>query len=106
MLLYAGFLHRLIRFDPRAMVGIYLRSAAVTLAALTPLGLVYLFWAGPATIALPTLLAAVGAGVGLWLATLVLVRHPALDDLVTVIAHLPYGHRLRPMLAGALARSA
>ena len=90
----------------RAMVAIYIRSAAVTLAALTPMGLVYVFWTGPATIALPTLMAAVGAGVGLWLAMLVLVRHPALDDLVTVIAHLPFGHRLRPLLAGAIARAA
>ena len=106
VLLYAGFLHRLIRFDMRAMVAIYIRSAAVTLAALTPMGLVYVFWTGPATIALPTLMAAVGAGVGLWLAMLVLVRHPALDDLVTVIAHLPFGHRLRPLLAGAIARAA
>ena len=106
VLLYAGFLHRLIGFNGREMIAIYLRSAAVTLAALAPMALVYIFWAGPATIALPTLLAATGAGVGLWLAMLVLVRHPALDDLVTVIAHLPFGHRLRPLLGSVLPRAA
>ena len=88
------------------MIAIYLRSAAVTIAALAPMALVYLFWASPASITLPTLMAAVSAGVALWLATLVLVRHPALDDLLTVVAHLPYGHRLRPLLSGTLARAA
>ena len=106
VMLYAGFLHRLIRFDARAMLGIYLRSAAVTLAALAPMALVYLFWAGPATISLPTLIAATGAGIALWTAMLVLVRHPALDDLVTVVGHLPFGGRLSPLLTCALARAA
>ena len=52
------------------------------------------------------LIAATGAGIALWAATLVLVRHPALDDLVTVVGHLPFGGRLSPLLTCALARAA
>ena len=81
-------------------------AGAVTLAALAPMALVYLFWVGPATIALPTLIAATGAGIALWAAMLVLVRHPALDDLITVVGHLPFGRHLRPLLTCALARAA
>ena len=105
VLLYACFLYRLVRFDIGEMIGIYLRSAAVTLAALTPMVLVYLFWASPATITLALLVPAVLSGVALWLGMLVLVRHPALDDLLSVAAHFPLGHHLRPLLGGSLAKA-
>jgi O-antigen/teichoic acid export membrane protein len=85
--LYAGFLHQLIGFDVRALLTIYAKSAAAALAALLPLAGVYAFWQGPATIALPVLFAAVGLGIGLWLAALVVVRHPALDDLLGMASH-------------------
>ena len=102
VLLYAGFLRRLIGFSPRELLSIYLRSAAVTLAALAPLALCYIFISGPATITLALLLPAVLTGVALWLAMLVVVKHPALDDLLSVAAHFPLGRHLRPLLASSL----
>ena len=96
--LYARFLDRLIGFDRRALFAIYGKSAAAALAALVPLAAVYVLWAGPATIALPVLIAAAGAGVVLWLAVLVALRHPALDDLLGIAEHLPFlGARLAPV---------
>ena len=96
--LYARFLDRLIGFDRRALFAIYGKSAAAALAALVPLAAVYVLWAGPATIALPVLIAAAGAGVVLWLAVLVALRHPALDDLLGIAEHLPFlGVRLAPV---------
>ena len=94
VLLYARFLHGLIGFDLRALLAIYLRSAAVTLAALAPLAATYAFWQGPSDIALPMLFAAVSTGGCLWLAALFALRHPALDDLFGLIEHLPLGHHL------------
>lgn len=97
VLLYAGFLYRLIGFDLAAMTRIYAKSGAATLAALAPLALAYMFVSGPATIALTTLLPAVALGIALWLAALVALRHPALDDLIGLAAHLPLGRYLRPL---------
>ncbi|HWU01972.1 MAG TPA: oligosaccharide flippase family protein [Novosphingobium sp.] len=95
--LYARFLHGLVGFDVRALLTIYAKSAAGAVAALAPLAGVYLCWVGPDAITMPVLLPAVGAGVGLWLAVLVLVRHPALDDLFAMAAHLPGGRVLAPL---------
>lgn len=97
LLLYARFLHRLIAFDARALVGIYVRSAVATLAALVPLALTYGFIVSPAEIGFIMLAAASGAGVLLWLASLALLRHPALDDLLGVAAHLPFIGRILPI---------
>ena len=96
--LYAGFLHSLVGFDVRALLAIYAKSAAGALAALAPLAAVYLFWLSPDQVGMPVLLPAVGVGVGLWMAVLVLVRHPALDDLLGLVAVLP-GLRRLPFLA-------
>ncbi|MDE8653163.1 oligosaccharide flippase family protein [Novosphingobium album (ex Liu et al. 2023)] len=87
--LYARFIHRLVGFDARALLAIYARSGAATLVAVTPLALAYLFWMPPATITFPVLLVAVALGVAGWFATLFIVRHPALDDLLGLAASLP-----------------
>ncbi len=93
--LYTRFLHGLVKFDLPALLRIYARSAAATLAALTPLALTYAFIAGPQVIGFLTLSAAVGAGVVLWFAALVLLRHPALSDLLGIAAHLPIARNFR-----------
>ena len=102
--LYARFLHGLVKYDIRSLLVIYAKSAAVTLAALTPLALTYLFYAGPALITLPVMIPAVATGVALWLAALVLVRHPALEDLFGLAVHLPFGRFIRPLANAVLAR--
>ena len=88
-LLYARFMYRLIGFDVRALLTIYAKSAIATLAALAPLCGVYLFWVGPAAIGFPLFLGAVALGVLLWLGAMVAVRHPAMDDLLGIAAHVP-----------------
>lgn len=100
-ILYARFMYRLIGFDVRALLAIYAKSGLATLAALAPLSAVYLFWVGPTHIGLPLLFGAVGAGVMLWLAAMVALRHPALEDLLGLAAHLP-GGRLLQRLIGAV----
>ena len=95
--LYARFLQRLVGYDVGQLMTIYARSAAGALAAITPLALTYMLWSGPETISIPVLIAAAGCGVILWLATLLAVRHPALDDLLGLAAHLPFGHLLAPL---------
>ncbi|NBC37318.1 oligosaccharide flippase family protein [Novosphingobium sp. FSY-8] len=102
--LYARFLQGLVGFDVRALLITYAKSGIATLAALAPLAAVYALWMGPRVITLPVLIPAVGAGIGLWLVTLVLIRHPALDDLFGLITHLPGGHRLRPLHQAITAR--
>jgi O-antigen/teichoic acid export membrane protein len=93
LLLYTRFMHGLVRFDARAMLGIYARSAAATLAAIAPLTLCYLFWAPPSQLNFGPLLGATVAGGLAWLAMLALLRHPALDDLLGLAASLPVGRR-------------
>lgn len=93
--LYARFLHRLVGFDTRGLIAIYGRSAVATIAATTPLGLTYLFWQPPSQIGLGPLALSVAAGGALWVASLFIVRHPALPDLLDLVAHLPLGTRIR-----------
>jgi O-antigen/teichoic acid export membrane protein len=101
--LYVRFLHGLLGYDVPALLRIYAKSGAATLAALVPLALTYAFWMGPGTITLPVMLPMALAGVALWAATLALVRHPALDDIFGLAAHLPIAKLVRP-LARAMGR--
>lgn len=100
LVIYARFMHGLIEFDIKALIGIYQRSLAATLAAITPLALVYGFWSGPASIGFLTLVLAVATGGLCWLVTLVLLRHPALDEILSMTAAFPI---LRPL--GAVIRA-
>ena len=95
--LYARFFHGLVRFDVAALLRIYARSAAVTAAAVAPLALVYLFWSPPGATDFATLAITGVAGGACWLAALVALRHPALDDLLALTDGLPLGRFLRPL---------
>jgi O-antigen/teichoic acid export membrane protein len=97
LLLYARFLHGLLQYDIGALLRIYAKSALATLAAVAPLALTYLLWAGPAVITLPALALAVVGGVALWLAALAALRHPAVDDLFGLAAHMPFGRYIEPL---------
>lgn len=88
-LLYFGFLKRIIGFDARALVAIYVRSALATLAALTPLALAYVLWSPPATMGFAPLVLAALAGGLCWLAALTLLRHPVLDELLGIARQVP-----------------
>ena len=79
--IYARLMHRLIGFGWSAMLGIYLKSAAVSLAAITPLVLAYAMWRPAAAMEFASLAALCGAGVLCWAIAMVAVRHPATDEL-------------------------
>ncbi len=79
--LYLGFMHRLVGFDMRGFVIAHAKSLGATLAAIAPLGATYLLWAGPGEIGFVALCLAVGLGVVCWLAAMLGLRHPAMDDL-------------------------
>lgn len=79
--IYANFLQQLIGFRWRAMLAIYVRSALATLAAIAPLLALYAFIQPPSQLDLPHMLAGTGAGIGLWVAALAALRHPAFDEI-------------------------
>jgi O-antigen/teichoic acid export membrane protein len=102
--LYIRFLHGLIGYEVGALLRIYFRSALATGMALVPLALTYDFWMSPADISLPVLAGAALSGVACWLLTLIAVRHPALDDLLGLLHHLPVTRLLPARLQASLLR--
>lgn len=85
ILLYARFMHQVVGFDVRALLGIYVRSALAAGAALVPLALAYALWLPPERIGLGALALACGMGVGLWLGALMLTGHPAWHDIAGLL---------------------
>lgn len=75
--MYLFLLHRLLRFDVKALFDIYLRSAIGTGAALMPLA-AYMQWNAKAEMGFGALLGCTVAGAILWLVVLHLIRHPAI----------------------------
>jgi O-antigen/teichoic acid export membrane protein len=98
LLLYARFIHGLVRFSLTGLFSIYLRSAIATIAAITPLALTYALWTTPDRIGFPTLCAATFAGGLCWLGSLVLLRHPALTEMLGIAESLPMVRPLGRML--------
>lgn len=76
-IIYAWMLRGLVALRWRDLIQVYARSAAVSLATIAPLFLVYEFVAGPEHITFWWLAGAAILGCCGWLATLYLVRHPA-----------------------------
>ena len=95
LLLYWRFMHGLVKFDAGDLARVYGQSAFVTLAAIAPLALTYLFVATPGAIGFATLSAAAVAGAIAWGVGMLAIRHPALDDLLGLVAALPFGRLAR-----------
>lgn len=93
LLLYAGLMHEVVRFDRRALFAVYAKSLAVTLAALAPPALVLA--RDPAIIGAPLFLAATTAGALCWLVALRLCDHPAWHEIIAITGRM---RRLRPAL--------
>lgn len=93
--LYFGFMHGLVRFDARALMAVYGKSALASLAAILPLALTYVWWAPPATITFAALVAAVALGGVCWLGMLALTRHPALGEILALAGAIPLRRRRR-----------
>ncbi|MFC3175402.1 oligosaccharide flippase family protein [Novosphingobium bradum] len=95
--LYARFMHQVVGFDVRALLGIHLRSAVATLAALAPMALAYRFWLPPERMGLVPLAVVSALGILAWLATLWLVRHPLREEIRHMAQRiLPAAGRLLP----------
>jgi O-antigen/teichoic acid export membrane protein len=94
--LYFRFMHRIVGFDRAALAMIYLRSGLATLAALAPLALIYALWAPPGAITLVQLALGSAAGVLCWLASLALLRHPVLGEILGLASAVPLIHRHIP----------
>lgn len=108
LMLYFGFMHRLVRFDLRAMLAIYVRSMAATMAAVAPLAAFIWLGDGPAATGFGTLALGAGLGVLAWLAALALTRHPALTDILAMAESVPPARppaRLLARIAGHPARA-
>jgi O-antigen/teichoic acid export membrane protein len=75
--MYTAFLRDLIGLRLLALLDIYWRSLAVSVAAVAPLLAVYALVAGPGEISFLWLAAAAATGSLAWLGALFLVRHPA-----------------------------
>lgn len=92
--IYARFMHGLIAFDIATLCVVYAKSAAATLAAITPLLLLFGWFVDRNTADLLVVALASAAGVGLWFAALFLVRHPATPEITAVLrqilAHIPF----------------
>lgn len=74
---YAGFMRGLVGFRWGAMIAVYARSAACTLATVAPLLLAYAVLTTPETIGFAMLAVLALAGCLCWAAMLFVVRHPA-----------------------------
>ena len=104
MLLYFPFMRVVVGFDLRSYFQTCLRSALATAAAVLPLALGYALVQPPSHFGFIGLVASAAAGAVLWLAAMVALRHPAMDDLrgIAVAALKTLGLRLPP--AARLAR--
>ncbi len=88
LLLYARLMDEVVRFDRRALFGIYAKSALASGAALAPLLMVYGLWQAPDAVGAPVLALATVLGAAAWLGCLCACRHPAFDDIVGLARHV------------------
>ena len=82
------FLHRIVRFSWTAWLAVQLRSAFVTVLAVTPALIFYRVWAGPGDAGFVQILASAGCGAALWLVGLWLIRHPVFTEGLAALAPL------------------
>ena len=83
---YAPFLREIVDLRWSALLKVWGKSLAGTLAAILPLLASYVWWAGPAEAGLGQLGLGVAAGVTCWLATLALIRHPLFGEITQLLA--------------------
>lgn len=88
MAIYIPFMQSMLGFSWRDLARVYTMSVAATLAAIAPLLLSYLLWRGPQEAGIGQALAGTVAGIACWLATLALVRHPLLQEILGMLGEL------------------
>jgi O-antigen/teichoic acid export membrane protein len=86
--LYARFIKQLVGFEWSALFWVYAKSMVATIAAIIPLLIGYWLWTTPLEMSFLMLLALSLTGVFCWLATLFAVKHPAADEIESIIRSL------------------
>ena len=94
-MIYAPFMQGMLGFRWRDLALIYLRSIAVTAAAVAPVLAGYQLWAPAASAGALQMLVTAGSGVLLWLAALRLAGHPLLGEITGLLGELLAGLRGR-----------
>lgn len=84
-MIYAPFLHKLVGFRWRIMVTVYIKSALLSAATITPLLLTYAFIASAPQIGFLGIIPAIVAGGIIWLGALFALRHPARGEVSDII---------------------
>lgn len=82
---YAPFLREIVDVSWRALLKVWGKSLAGTIAAIAPLLASYVWWAGPAEAGLGQIGLGVAAGVACWLATLALIRHSLFGEIMALL---------------------
>lgn len=96
--LYAGWLQRLVGFRWSGMLRIFGSSALVAIVTVLPALWAVTIWRTPATLGFgPLVLTAIASGFA-WIGAIVVLRHPAREDLIGMAMHIiaPVRARLRP----------
>lgn len=86
--LYSRFVKQLVGFEWADIISIYAKSLVATLAAITPLLMGYWLWTSPINMSFLGILALTLAGVACWLGTLFAVKHPAADEIASILRSL------------------
>jgi O-antigen/teichoic acid export membrane protein len=94
-LIYIRFMHGLTRFSWGAMLSVYLKSAAVSVAAVTPFLLSYSFWRGPLDLGFSGLVLCTITGIAAWLLALYAIRHPARVEVSEIVEGALIATKLR-----------
>jgi O-antigen/teichoic acid export membrane protein len=92
--LYARFLHQIVGFEWKALLGVYLKSAVATLATVAPFLIAYAMWRSTAELGFAGLLVCSAAGCIAWLATIYLIAHPVRDEITDIARPFLKGLRL------------
>ena len=86
--IYAWLLRDLIGLKWLALLDVYLRSLAVSAAAVAPVLLAYVFVAPPQSLPIMWLFGSVATGALAWFGALFVVRHPVREEIGAFAAHL------------------
>lgn len=79
-IIYMRFISGVVGFSIAAWFAIMGKSIGVALATISPIALAYLFWVPPSQMTFLQLLVCTLAGGLMWLASMIIMKHPALDD--------------------------
>lgn len=93
LVLYYPHVRRLAELGPYDVPRIYRDSAALTFAAVLPSAVVMINYNWSPQTPMPIIGVAIAAGGALWLAVIVAIGHPVLDELLLLRSKLPYGRR-------------